>query len=156
MLVSDEATGARSLMPKQMIILYNMPTAVMMIVSHPSGIFYGNQVGGVACSQEELEGVLVPVGLEPAEAEQLMKLPFPGAAALNAEVADMIDGILSSVPFSRHLKVDRSRLRDSCEAWVFVVGETPDDNILQRERPYFGGIYGFGAIRGVLTWPNSD
>jgi hypothetical protein len=69
----------------------------MLIIGCPTGIAYENQVGGVACSQEELEGVLVPVGLPPEDAERFMALPFPGAAALDTEVADRIDEILASV-----------------------------------------------------------
>jgi hypothetical protein len=136
--------------------LYDMPRDVMLIIEYPTGVLYENQCGGVACSQEDLEGVLVPVGLPPVDAERVMALPFPGGAALNAEVADMIDEILASVSFAKYLRVDRSRLSDSCEAWVFVVAETPQDSDFQIYGPYFGSPRGFGTVRGVLTWPNSD
>jgi Family of unknown function (DUF6210) len=143
-------------MSTRRIRLSHMPRDVMLIIGYPSGVVYENQVGGVACSRGELEGVLVPVGLPAGDAERFMALPFPGAAALNADVADRIDEILASVPFARYLKVDRNRLRESCEAWVFVLAEIPADSTFQLYGPYFGAPRGFGPAGGVLTWPNSD
>lgn len=143
-------------MSTRRIRLSQMPRDVMLILGYPTGIVYENQVGGVACRQEELEGVLMPVGLPPEDAERFMALPFPGATALDADVADMIDDILASVPFARYLKVDRSHLRDSYESWVFVLAEIPEDSTFQIYGPYFGAPRGFGMVRGVLTWPNSD
>ena len=128
----------------------------MLVIEYPTGIFYENQCGGVACSQEEIEGVLVPLGLPREDAERFMTAPFPRAAPVNVEVADMLDEILASAAFAKYVKVDRSRLIDSCEAWVFVVAETPEDSELQLYGPYFGAPRGFGTVRGVLTWPNSD
>ena len=136
--------------------LYDMPRDVMLIIEYPSGVFYENQCGGVACCQAELEGVLVPLGLAPEDVERFMTSPLAGAARLDVELADMIDGILASVFFAKYIRVDRSRLSDSCEAWVFVVAETPEDSAFQLYGPYFGAPRGFGTVRGVLTWPNSD
>jgi hypothetical protein len=139
-----------------MINLYEMPNEVMIIINYPTGIFYENQVGGYECRQVEFEGVLAPVGIWPEANTQIMELPFPGAGALGVDVADRIDEILASNTRSQYLKVDRSRLDDSCEAWVFVHVETPENGTLQLVGPYFGAPHGFGTARGVLTWPNSD
>lgn len=143
-------------MSTRKIRLSHMPDDVMLILGYPTGIVYENQVGGVACRHEEFEGVLVPVGLPPEDAARFMALSFPRTAAIDADVADRIDEILASVPFARYLEVDRSRLRDSCESWVFVLAEIPQDSTFQLYGPYFGAPRGFGPVRGVLTWPNSD
>ena len=54
------------------------------------------------------------------------------------------------------LRVDRDRLAESIEAWVYVeVGVTPpldgphDDSVLAE-------FEGFGPGKGVLVFPNSD
>ena len=65
------------------------------------------------------------------------------------------------------VKVDRTRLDDSWEAWVYVLIESPDEADLvvggQVEAAaeasagtYVGPLLGFGRARGVLTWENSD
>lgn len=129
---------------------------VLMVVLEPSGIVYRSQVMGHCCAQESAEGVLVPVlpdypideSGRPAVktlAERLRDATL-NAMWLTEEVADAVDKILGSLPESRGLVVDRTRLRRSGEAWVFVTIDPEPSSDLHDFR---------GSI-GVLTWTNSD
>jgi uncharacterized protein DUF6210 len=143
-------------MPRRFIDLSFMDLEVMFVVEHSSGVIYGNQVGGVSCAREELEGVLAPLHISDADARRIMELPYAPGHGLSVEHADAIDAILSTNPGGRFLRVDRESLHRSLEAWVFVVGDTdsyPADGLY---RDYMGSVFGFGAVKGVLTWPNSD
>ena len=136
--------------------LYDLPYEVMLILEHASGVTYENQVGGVVCWQATIEGVLAPVDLDPDVVEQIMNLPYDAGRGISAEVADALDGVLAASPGGRYLKVDRTRLTESFEAWVFVVADIPESSEHQLQGPYFGAPRGFGRSTGVLTWPNSD
>jgi len=137
------------------ISLYFMPCEVMLVLAHPTGVFYKNQVAGYACRQEELEGVLASVDFSDAQTERIMTFEYPNGGVDNG-VADQLDQVLSSSSRSRFIRVDRSRVADSFEAWVYVVVETPPDEPPPGRGDYHGSIYGFGAAKGVLTWHNSD
>jgi hypothetical protein len=136
--------------------LYDLPDEVMLILEHASGVYYENQVGGVLCWQAMLEGVLAPLDLDPAAVEEIMNLPYDAGRGITAEIADAIDAVLDASPGERYLKVDRARLAESWEAWVFVVADIPESSERQLQGPYFGAPRGFGRSTGVLTWPNSD
>ena len=139
------------------ILLWDMPYEVMVIVEHPSGVLYQNQVGGVCCWQGELEGVLAPVDLSPESVETIMGFPYPsGREGITEENADAIDAVLSAHPGSRHFRVDRLRLEESWEAWVYVLIDSPASTVGSLTEEYFGSVYGFGPAKGVLTWINSD
>jgi hypothetical protein len=135
---------------------FDMPYEVMLILQHSTGVAYENQVGGVICWQAELEGVLAPVELGPNSVERIMNLSYQARRGITAELADGIDEVLAATPGGRYLKVDRDRLDESWEAWVFVVVDSPVSTVHDLTGPYFGAPRGFGATRGVLTWPNSD
>lgn len=143
-------------MQKNKISLYDMPREIMLVIEHPSGVLYSNQAGGVVCAQPEIEGVLAPIDLGPENVERIMRLDYGAGSGLEVELADAIDEVLSSESGARYLRVDRARLEESMEAWVFVVASTPTDTVLQLEGPYWGAAFGFGDAKGVLTWHNSD
>lgn len=143
-------------MSARIISLYQMPDVVMVILGLPTGVLYENQVCGNACLDERYEGALAPLGFKAPDAERLMSLPFPSAYNIDNKLADMIDEILSGEPYSQYLKVDRSRLHESYDAWVHVLCEITEDSVFQPMGPYMGAPRGFGPLRGVLTWPNSD
>src|ERR1700759_2946656 len=105
-------------MSRRVIKLWLMPVDAMLIVAHPSGVIYCNQVGGVNCMPGEIEGVLAPLELTDDAVERLMALPFAPGPGVQAEIADAIDAILGETPLARYLRVDRGRLRESAEAWV--------------------------------------
>lgn len=143
-------------MTKRFIDLSFMGLEVMFVVAYPSGVIYGNQVGGVSCAREKLEGVLAPVYFSDDDAKRIMDLPYAPGHGLSVELADAIDAILNANLATRHLRVDRDSLDKSLEAWVFVMGQTdvyPSDLMY---RDYMGSVFGFGAVQGVWTWPNSD
>ena len=143
-------------MPRKTISLYAMPYEIMLLLHDPSGVVYFNQVGGIACMQEELEGVLAPVDVGTANVERLAHLPYTYGAGITPEIADAIDAVLTSVRHAEFLKVDRARLDDSMEAWVYVIAETKSDTPNHLVDDYFGSAFEFGTTTGVLTWPNSD
>jgi len=133
--------------------LYPLPDEVTLLLEHPSGVFYENQVGGVVCSRATLEGMLAPIDLPSDAVQHIMNLPYDAGLGISAEIADAIDGALAASPGARYLKVDRARLAESAEAWVFVVADIPESAELRLEHPYSGAPRGFGASTGVLTWP---
>ncbi len=51
---------------------------------------------------------------------------------------------------TKNVKVDRNRLTDSHEAWVYVDYRNP------KAVDWNSGITGFGQCQAVLTWENSD
>jgi hypothetical protein len=123
-----------------------------LIILHPSGVLYTNQVGGHGCFHPEAEGVFFPLPVSPYGRELgALSEHFKGSwEALNEFEADMVDSVLrkSSVDLS-WISVDRSRLKDSFEAWVYV-------NLSPRKTGMRERLQGFDDSRGVLTWPNSD
>jgi hypothetical protein len=70
---------------------------------------------------------------------------------LKEEDADFIDNLLQRVRLFPAIRVDRSRLAESHEAWVHVTiaGEEPGPH------PVFEG-FGPYPRPEILTWPNSD
>jgi hypothetical protein len=151
------------------IVLYDIGEP-MLIIEYPSGVTYSNQAGGVVCYQGAQEGVLCPLDLSPEATERIEEYPYPtGRQGITEAVADVIDAALSSGKATSFLRVDRTRLSEAWEAWVYVIIQSPegDDTTLlggelirdiSEEDPpkHLGSIHGFGSTRGVLTWPNSD
>lgn len=143
-------------MANKRVSLHYIP-GMMLIIEHPSGVRYLNQVGGVVNAQEEMEGVLAPLDISEEAASRIEAYPYPqGRQGLSSGIATMIDDVLASEPGTRFLRVDRTRLDESWEAWVHVRFHSPDTDDRSLVDPYFGEAYGFGAARGVLTWCNSD
>ncbi|KYG09597.1 hypothetical protein BE21_16980 [Sorangium cellulosum] len=127
-----------------------------VILQHPSGVLYTNQTRGVCCAQPEMEGVFVPFDAE----ESWLRLnayfvgpKYEGTGAmqgLDDEDATFIESVVRDARTGVPLIVDRSRLKESHEAWVHV--------LIEGEAEKIGVVSGFGPYprRGVLTWPNSD
>lgn len=123
-----------------------------LIVHAQSGVIYQNQVCGTLCRQNEAEGVLVPFDIEvPLDSPHLaldirFRTLLLEVMGLTEELALSIDRILADNLYTSFVSVDRTRLDESCEAWVYV-------DIREAE---FSTMRGFGACKGILTWPNSD
>lgn len=127
-----------------------------LIIRHPTGARYTNQTCGACCAQPEMEGVFVPFDAE----ESWLRLnayfegpKYRGSGAMQGideEDADLIESVLRDGRLGVPLAVDRSRLKESHEAWVHVL-------ILAEDGP-IPTVAGFGPYPrpGVLTWPNSD
>lgn len=125
---------------------------VGLIIAHPSGVEYTNQVGGYACLHPKLEGVLVPL-ITALPAPEELYAHFTGPKwkghcyeGIDAETADFIDGLLCKYGWDGPILVDRERMAESYEAWIRVkVG---------LNGSHWHGDFQGGA--GVLTWENSD
>lgn len=123
-----------------------------LIIQHPSGVLYSNQVGGHGCFHPEVEGVFFPLQTDINRSElNTLEQHFRGSwDALNEFGANLVDTVLQKS--GRNLSwisVDPSRLNDSFEAWVYVKLKPKKTKMDER-------LVGFDEAVGVLTWPNSD
>lgn len=132
--------------------LYNL-NGVGVIVKHPSGVIYSNQTGGHACLQPEMEGVFLPLDTDhlpenynDGNMYALESLEWRGHRGMTPELADQVDAILTRHNFSEGILVDRTKLEESHEAWVYVTLAPSEWSVYQ----------GPAGKEGVLTWVNSD
>jgi len=136
--------------------LYSIDQACLILLAK-SGFVYWNQTAGVACGQRGEEGVLVPL-LDRVQDESgsLVECPLhlaladlawgPVLGIVDDKRADEIDALFRRFYFTECLSVDRSRLLESEEAWVYV-----------RINPFkFRLGVNVATEAGVLVWPNSD
>lgn len=137
-----------------------------LIIHAKSGVRYTNQTGGYACLQPEIEGFLVPLhndlALDPIELlgpEPELQAYFAGpkhagcgaSLGLDEEDAFEISKILASHRLAQVICLDRDRLKDSREAWLYVSIINDDEG----PAPSFSGFAPYPRP-GVLTWANSD
>ena len=138
-------------MTKRTIRLWNAE-GVLAIILCPSGVTYTNQTCGTFCLHPSAEGVLAPFNTDSLAEEFERSLAYKlgsylrNVARLDEELADNIDRILGAHLDTRVASVDRSRLADSHESWIYVDLEEPPDALYA----------GFGRCKAVLTWSNSD
>lgn len=136
------------------------------ILSFPSGVLYANQTGGTACLHPTLEGIYIPLAndcthpggqlLGPeVELGAYFEGPKHGGTGairgLDSEDAAFIEMVLSRWNLSSFITLDRARLADSHEAWVWAIVTSDDGDDL----PVFSG-FGPYPRPAVLTWSNSD
>ncbi|ACL03123.1 conserved hypothetical protein [Desulfatibacillum aliphaticivorans] len=128
-----------------------------LIIVWKSGVVYSNQTGGLACFLSKQEGVFVPIGEGLLNQDELLWEHFTGSKwfgacmdGIDEETADYIDEVLEQNIETSCVKVDRSRLGKSHEAWIYV---TIADDPNSEERRI---IKGFDGCRAVLTWDNSE
>jgi hypothetical protein len=139
---------------KPEIALYDTEEAGFIIL-YPSGVYYSNQAGGYACLQPFEEGVYVPANNLTFNIGDKLTEYFTGAKwkgccmnGIDNEDADFIDELMKECYPTRYLTVNRERLSNSVEAWIYVKGIQPEESA-----PV---ISGFGEFEAVLTWLNSD
>jgi hypothetical protein len=134
------------------VTLYNLCGCGLIILMQ-SGVYYTNQAAGHYCAQPIEEGILIPFERvsHDRELEKSLRAILENCTTLTDELANRVDDVLSSFHETRCAKVDRSRLVNSMEAWVYV--DNNDEHDDDHEFPLFCG---FGICRGVLTWENSD
>lgn len=145
---------------KKQVSLYGLNQLALIIIGE-SGIIYDNQVGGNFCLQRSEEGTLAIIfdctGLILEELEKYCV----NKDGLNSDDADCIDKILWKYNSTCMLSVDRNRLQDSAEAWVYVDIANRENLIKDLENiesdmyPAYDFL-GFVETKGVLTWNNSD
>ncbi len=128
---------------------------VYLIILQQSGVFYTNQVGGGACLHPEVEGILLPFNndfLYGSSTENLylqLSQLLENWMYLTNELANKVDILLAKYPETKCVSIDRTKLKKSMEAWVYV-------DIKENEHDTFRLFKGFGKTKGILTWPNSD
>jgi len=134
------------------VFLYEL-NSLALIVPASTKIVYRNQTGGHACLQSELEGYLVPFAGEVREKCGRLLSHFTGpkwggwcSERIDEETADEIDSVLAEMPGRDQITVDRTKLHQSCEAWVHVriIG------------PLLALVEHAALSEAILTWPNSD
>lgn len=130
-----------------------------LIVRWNSGVWYTNQAGGHSCMQPEAEGIFVPLnpivsdqGRAVALEETLSACRWPGVAlhaGVSPNEADCVDAALEKHKLDG-ITVNRSRLRDSMEAWVFV-------DVSAVDSPGLRVLVDWSTpLEAVLVWGNSD
>ena len=138
-----------------------------LIIPCASGVIISNQVGGYACDHPEIEGVFIPL-MHPGDADsenarargelmdQQVELDkfFMGPkwmshcySGIDEETADFVDSVLAATTVTREIKVDRTKLGYSKEAWIHVIMPPHDGPYLWE---------GFARGPAILTWENSD
>jgi hypothetical protein len=124
-----------------------------LIVPRSSGIIYTNQTDGYACDHPSLEGVFIPLSNDYDHERYQDSLEcklcgiFPeGCGAPTPEMCDQFEHLFEQYPETAGIRIDRDKVDESREAWIWVVLE-------ESERHDFQG---FGHSAAVLTWPNSD
>jgi hypothetical protein len=119
-----------------------------LILPFSSGVFYSNQVAGFLCDHPEMEGLFVPVcdGDDHPCLKELERHFLGSWETLATAEADLIDKALRLGRLD-FIKVDRSKLNLSVEAWVHVVIDLPQADFYMT---------GFTSSDAILTWPNSD
>ncbi len=154
-----------------------------LIVKGESGVYYVSQTGGTLCRQSVVEGWLLPlfdeIGFRDRNGQEDAFLGyFPqhigdSSYELSEQGADFVDDQLQQQNFTKFLRVDRTMLKQSHEAWVHVVFEPVPEKFPKlgisfdpKESPYAPGtpqhdmthysMFGFKSKKGVLTWVNSD
>jgi hypothetical protein len=137
---------------KPVVLLYNL-CGVGLIIPWPSGVIYQGQVGGHYCLPFREEGIFVPLEFESFDQARELHEFFTGpkwggwcGEGIDDQTADFIDQSLARIPLYEEgfIKVDRSRLWESVEAWIYVD---------VQEEPCLTGLT---PCKAILTWPNSD
>ncbi len=126
-----------------------------LIILRKSGIVYWNQTCNTACAQRGEEGVLLPLVSPslnsskdiycPLE-DSLSALDWGPIQGINEERANEIDVILQQFYETKSLNVDRTKLKESEEAWIYV---NIDINSFKLGTE-------IKSNKGILVWINSD
>jgi Family of unknown function (DUF6210) len=130
-----------------------------LILLISTGIMYSNQTGGLTTRHPRVEGCFVPLSDRSGELVRQLTDHFTGTKwrgycdhGIDSETADLLDHLLDEwrPAFEFPITVDRTRMAESQEAWVYVnVAAPPPD----QQVPILEGLTPCGA---VLTWLNSD
>jgi hypothetical protein len=134
----------------RMVSLTRMSRLPVLIIPYPDTVTYCVETGA-ARRMERLEGVLVPFDAEDCK-ETIWGLPYAASGGISVEVADALDAAFRSYRGTWFLEVDRTRLRDSHEAWIWVRADSPSGTVIDDYPSYHGMGYGFGRSEAVMTW----
>lgn len=134
-----------------------------LILLYGSGVSYTHQSGGYACRHPIAEGVFspIPLGVDAsllAFVEDISEV-FTGEKwagwccdQIDTETADQVDVLFEQVVGCRAMRVNRQRMQESYEAWVYLtIGQC------QRTDCPCCTFSGFpDEQEAILIWPNSD
>lgn len=152
-------------MAKKVVCLDHIGTG--LIIKWPTGIFYSNQAGGTFCIAPEEEGFFFPFGNDADENNIFLSKEddlceyFTGPKVLSEGAirgiteknANDIDEMLSGQLFMVTIKVDRTKLKQSHEAWVHVL--VYQNVKINENLCHFRGFDSY-PLKAVLIWCNSD
>src|SRR5215475_7401677 len=118
----------------------------VLVVEAPTGVNFSFQVGGSIHWQRSVQGVVYPIaalGFAGAEmlGGQLHSIAFE-LVSISDQEANRIDGLFAG-SLSIELKVDRRKLEDSCDSWIYMRLLRADDWRIQ------GFVFPLDCI---LTW----
>jgi hypothetical protein len=118
-------------------------TQLSLIILGESGVVYSNQAGGNLCCQLTEEGWLSIIGedycMSKKVGDSLAKF-LENKVGITETEADHIDNILRNDYTTFFLSVDRTRLKDSMEAWLYV--NIDDQPPVPIDAYHFGGSIG--------------
>ena len=133
-----------------------------IIVEWKTNIYYSIQTAGNFCLWPEAEGFFFPVGNDADEENRFVSkqtelwnyfkepnIEIEGAIrGISNDNADFIEKVLHKPPSIDYIKVDRERLSESHEGWVYVriFPESKDE-----EFKIFAGFEGY-PLKGILIW----
>jgi hypothetical protein len=122
-----------------------------LIIKAATGVRYTSQTSGFACEHPRAEGFFVPLRTRVGRPElaTLSGLFRGDWSALDAGQADALDSALSRHGI-RSVRVDRSMLAESREAWVHVIVSA----LAEEAVPLASGSS--EDLPAILIWPNSD
>lgn len=134
------------------ILLYEL-AGPALIVPLKTGVTYRNQTGGHSCYQMEIEGYLAPIAGERTEFLERLSSHFSGpkwggwcSHGIDVETADEIDRLLTEYTHREEIVVDRNRLQECCESWIYGKLQGRLKSLIENSIP----------TSAILTWPNSD
>lgn len=95
----------------------------VLVVEVPTGVNFSFQVGGSIHWQRSVQGVIYPIpalGFAGGEmlGGRLHSIAFE-LVSISDQEANRIDALFTGSP-SMELKVDRSKLSDSCDSWIHM------------------------------------
>lgn len=112
----------------------------VLLIPRATGVIYEGQTGGEATLRQAAQGALVPLSREPVDhmprlREIFEDAPWFGAchAGIDEATAAALDVIFRALPGHSGISVDRARLSESHESWVYVRLGEPTVSL------YFGG-----------------
>ena len=123
-----------------------------LLVPEKTGIIFTNQVNGCVCQHPQLEGFLIPINndrllTDPEHLENQLCSLFDGFyGSFSEEKANQIEAVLQKYSETKGIRINRELLSESVESWIHVIA-------IETE---FSCYSGFGELKGILTWQNSD
>lgn len=137
------------------VCLYSLEQPGVVVLSQ-SGVTYWNKTGDID-PRFQAEGILVPISNDPPNGyPELSLVPrlqdlTANSESLSVSQVSELDSLLQEVSSSDAISVDRARMGESSEGWVYLTIRP------QGEFSYFVGFLdelggADGTLQAVLTW----